>query len=323
MIDTVKIALEPTPWASSFDSTLKVSRGSKVSRTGEGDEIVTDYQMVQDEHTGLRIFGSHRGVENVEVSLPRLMYGGNGILLRESDCRPAYDQVLSQIMAISPQTALVKVLRLDLVWQFQLDSLLEWIACFRDIKHPKIRTHSREFFGTGLEWHGDKLHVRGYDKWAEVHGGSNRGNVLRLECQLRGKMVPNVWNAKTGFDFQACYGFYRRLILGFTPRSIARPSSTVEFLAWLHKSGILIDGERPLDVYLRSKCERQRRRITKAVLSAEVPRVVCDLNASLPENALPAYVDVMPAGGTIFKAAQAEAMIAARTQNRESVELAA
>jgi hypothetical protein len=247
--------------------------------------------MLQEPASGLRIGGDHAAPAWLEVSLPRVVHPSNGYLLRPEQTPAAVAAVRDMLATVAPGATLGDPTRLDLVAHLPIYPP-DAIDSFRDLPHPKVRRRSREFFGSGLEWPGDGVHVRLYDKSLEQNGV--RGDVTRLEFQLRRrKYLPSCWDG-VNFDSLGLHHCYRRLALAFEPRRLVRPRGVSELLAWLTLEGVVVNGQRPLDAYLAGRSERQRRRILRAIQAAQVRYVALELDAMLPLGTWPEWIDVPP-----------------------------
>jgi hypothetical protein len=236
----------------------------------------------------------------VETSLPRLLHPSNGILLKPSEMPASVSRLRNLLALAAPDAALGQMTRADLVLHFRMDPD-DAIQAFRGIPHPKVRRAAREFFGTGLEWPGDHVHIRFYDKLREME--QRRGDIMRLEFQLRGrKQLPAIWDG-SAFDMVTAHLFYRRLALGFEPRSLSRPSDLVGFLAWLERNAGTVKGQRPLDVYLAMKKPEYGRQLRASVRRASVPELVLDFRELLEPDSLPDFIDCYPTPKPVLQVA--------------------
>ena len=298
-LDTVRFDLFPAPWGNEVPRGWRDLQGGR--RETRGAEITaTAYRILQHEESGLRVGGTPSEPEWLEVSLPRLLHETNGILLKPEEVPAAVERMRGLLADVVPATALSDLTRADLVNHFRFRPE-DVIQAMRGLPHPKVRTKGREFFGTGLEWPGSKVHIRFYDKRAEQDGVP--GDIMRLEFQLRGrKHLPAIWDGAS-FDCATLHGYYRRLVLQFEPRKLARPSDLAGFLAWLDRSGILVEEQRPLEVYLSLKSNaKYRQRLSAKVRAALVPELVLDFNRLLPAGGWPVWIDFEPLRKVIAEA---------------------
>jgi hypothetical protein len=175
--------------------------------------------FIHHEATGLRGEGpAEYVIKFVEVSLPRLLYGRNSMLIWSQ--RELY-KALSKMCALLNEVlesgwSLSHVTRLDLVWQFFGDPG-EWVRAHRLLRHPKVRTRPTaeyqvaskivqdkvgvaegwskvsgvEYHGTsGLVFQGREFLIRIYDKQRDE--SRSPGRVVRVELQLRGQTLKEL-----------------------------------------------------------------------------------------------------------------------------------
>lgn len=288
MIDTVRFSVGPEDWSKEILPSGWVEDAAAKIRTVCGDYEESGSRLCKHEASGLRVGGSAQAAEWVEVSLPRLVYEHNGLLLRPEDLPKAYATLQKLLTCAAPAASLKRLLRLDLVCQFAAD-IREWIPMLRNVRHPRVRRKAKEWFDSGLTWPGQYHHVNLYDKSLEKF--KRPGNVARLEFQLKGRAIPEgLWTSE-GFDFQGCYAHYRKLCMGFEPVPLPVPSNLIEFLAWLDRSGCLVDGVRPVERYLASKSKAQRYKLRKALQSASYQVKRIDWCELLPASSYPVWVD--------------------------------
>lgn len=295
MIDTVRFSVGPVEWSKEILPTGWVEDAASKMRTVCGDYEASGSRLCKHTSSGLRVGGSAEAAEWVEVSLPRLVYAHNGIVLRPEDLEKAYATLERLLTIAAPAARLNKLLRLDLVCQFQAD-VRDWIVMLRNSPHPRVRRKSKEWFDSGLTWPGQYVYVNLYDKSLEKF--KRPGNVARLEFQLKGRAIADGLWTSAGFNFQACYNHYRTLCLGFEARSLPAPSNLVEFLAWLDRSNVLIEGLRPVDVYLGHKGRSQRYNLRKQIRRASYEVKCIDWQSLLPESSFPEWVDCKADGET-------------------------
>lgn len=285
MIDTVRFKL----FASPFKSTpfgWEVKEGTWIS---DIDGEVISWKQCQHKETGLRLYGTEGMAQSLEVSLPKVMHGCNGILLRLKEINTAYraalDLATEAVMRPDPES----ITRYDLVLHFH-GPACDYLASLRGLKHKKVRNRCCEFFGSGLEWPGRYVHIRLYDKKLELEGSP--GMVQRLEFQLRGSSMRDVWSSRSGFDPESCYKQYRDLCDGFASRSVPRFGSVNDLLAFLLKNEVVVNGVDPVERYLACRSNRQRYRINKDLNSVRLDYFSANFTDNLPEDpTLLTYLD--------------------------------
>lgn len=300
MLDTVRFRVQNGQWLTGGAPVCWSEKAVQgVELPAGGDEIeqaaAESYfkRLFQHEASGMRLYGDQYEAHTLEVSLPRMLYGCNGRELRPEDAEGASSLLWSYLHGICPAATLPELTRCDLVKNFRGDPA-KWVAMHRGIRHPRIRNSTHEWFGTGLTWPGSRIYVNLYDKRLELEGVP--GDVMRLEFQLRSRETPrDVWNGRT-FDVRRAYDRYRELACGFEPRPFVCVNTLGEFLAWLDKAGVLVDGLRPLEVYLSGRKRWARwkvRRQIEGIAALRKERVV--YSELLPSQGWPEWVDCVPA----------------------------
>lgn len=293
MIDTVRFAFDgPVDWTKDvLDGPWREVATAQV-RVVCGDIEESSSRLFQHEPSGLRVGGGGAAATWCEVSLPRMIYGDNGIVLKPEDCAASWGRLKALVATAAPGSQFKRLTRIDLVHQFKADPR-EWIAMLRDIPHPKIRRKCKEWFDSGLTWPGSRVFINLYDKLLEKTGRL-QGDIARLEFQIRGRDIPaGLWSAADGFNFSACYQAYRELCLGFVPRPLPAPTGLTQFLSWLDSSAVTIGGVRPLEVWLASKSRRSRYRIKAAVRRSVCPEKRIRFAELLPADHYPEWTDCL------------------------------
>jgi hypothetical protein len=292
--DTVRFNLEPQLWASHFPSDWQQTGGTKELIDDQGHLRVTRWRRLQHKASAMRVYGDADSARSLEVSLPRLYYGSNGYLLKPSDAPKALGVVRAKLREVSPSASLSELTRADLALHLEVDRIAA-LASLRGVKHPRVRSYPREFFGSGLEWLGTRLVVRLYDKRLEQDHVP--GDTLRLEFQLGTKALakaPRMFDGKN-LLVENARDCFRDLALAFTPKPVTAPTSLVEFLAALQKADVYLQGRPALDVFLgMKKSEKYRARVRKRVQAADVPEFILYLDDLLPLSAWPNLVDLAP-----------------------------
>lgn len=278
MIDTIKFKMDPSAFKRPSNFEWKVSEGSHIS---EIDGQSVGWVKYQHSDSGLRVFGHDGFVENFEVSLPRLIYGSNGILLRGQDMNIAYRAALNLVSDVVENPCPLEVSRYDLVHHFH-GLACDYIASLRGLKHKKVRKRCCEWFDSGLEWPGKDVHIRLYDKRLELE--KVPGLVQRLEFQLRGRALNQIWSFDKGFDVNACYSHYRALSGQFSSRSVPKIGSTNELLSFLIQNDVKVRGICPVERFLSGKSRATRYRISKDLNSVRLDYFDANFMAFLPPD---------------------------------------
>lgn len=295
MIDTIRLNMLSVEGWKDPGPGWSFQRGEKLLQDAESSgPVETSYRVYKHEETGLRVGGSDVSPRWAEVSLPHLVYGSNGILLKERDCAAASAAVRDLVHECVRDPGWEGVSRLDLVGQFQGD-LRQWNEALRRIPHRRVRRSGLEFFDSGMVWPGKNLHVRLYDKGLEQTG--KRSSCVRLEFQARGKLIPACCSSEDGLsiDYEGAYGAYRRFCLGFNPKVVPIIGKLVDLFAWCNQCGFQHEGMTPTEMYLRGLSARHERRIRAQLLSSKLRYFRIDWDRLVPEMGDAPFIDFVEA----------------------------
>lgn len=211
------------------------------------------------------------------------------------DIPGALNQARSLLGAVAENCSLAQLTRADITQHLEVDRMAS-LAALHGVRHPRVRSDPREFFGTGLEWCGSAIVIRYYDKSAEQNGVP--GDLMRLEFQLRTKALaklPSLWDGKI-LNADAARQIYRLLSLEFKPQPVAQPGSLVEFLALLQRESVELCGRPAVEVFVSmKKTPKYQRWLRSQVMAADVPEFLLELDLLLPLDAWPKLVDCPPA----------------------------
>lgn len=276
MLDTVKFKLSPSPLKVAGPD-WKVEKGTRID-----DDGVRGWTSYSHKETALRIYGSEGFAGNIELSLPRLMHGSNGILLRPSEVNTAYFGALDLASTVVEDLLPEKLTRVDLVHHFH-GWAFDFVASLKGLKHTAVRKKQIEFFESGLEWPGKNMRIRLYDKKAEMC--NQPGMIQRLEAQLRNNKLDNVvWSPRSGFDVANLYEIYKAVCSGFSSRKIPRISSIEELLYLLKSNEVKIEGYCPVERYMSGRGRTSRYRIQKALNGLSLDFFEASFLSHLPDN---------------------------------------
>jgi hypothetical protein len=277
MIDTVRFKLGASPIKSAFG--WQIQEGTRLS---ESEGRFVPYKLATNTETGLRV-GSTDGLASwMEVSLPRIVSGHNGRLLRPHEINMAYYASVDLASDVVEDVHPEKITRYDLVHHFQ-GAACDFVDSLRGMKHRKVRKKQIEFFDTGLEWPGKDCHIRLYDKKAESERVA--GMIQRLEFQLRGSALLDVWSSLGGFDPDSCYNQYRSLCDGFQgSRPVPRLGSIAELLCILQKHNFRVEGVDIASRFINEKTDRHRRRLRAEIQEVKIEYFHANFTEYLPAN---------------------------------------
>ena len=173
---------------------------------------------------GIVVRGHDNVVEWVQASLPRVLYGDNGALLRSPedvvDAENALNSILDQVSV--PEIAVIEYNRIDLVLHFRA-AVQRYLAAHRHVRHPLIRNETVEYDGSGIRLPGRKVTIRMYDKLLQM--GAGPGDVLRLEIELRKPKLGELFGLADGqamrnLDFWKAYEVYRSIVCQMRPQGL-------------------------------------------------------------------------------------------------------
>lgn len=286
MIDTVRVKLAPCSWRpyAEIDNGWDIRESDTQTRkwqrtTAESVENAESGLLLNHRESGLRVGGTAENPKWMEVSLPKLYKGKNGILLEnDKDISgafiAAYEKCLEVIMPgarVSFFTELfVAISRLDLCWQFEGD-IDAWVQAFRLQGHPNVRRPTVTHAGSGLVFPGVGLHIRIYDKRKEQV--RRKGDVVRVECQLRNPKLKEYGLA--GFDesflggFARLWSIFKDIVYKFNPGDLHQVSNLAELLALLEADNVRVGEQSPFEIWAagkhRSSVSRMRRMMRDAL----------------------------------------------------------
>jgi hypothetical protein len=281
--------------------------------------------------TALRIRTDSLFVQWIEVSMPRLLGGSNGTLIRTpADLREAVKNLLHLVRLICPRIEEhhLEVTRLDLTLNLQLDPRAI-LPLHRHARHPRIHRETEEYYNDGpphdrgsapyllnqlntVRLNGVFTCISFYDKVSEQAAkrhqhppGSSRST--RVEIQLRGRQrIAKLFGLDEKdpltldrVDFSQCYRRYREIMLEFDP-----VGDVPEFKANIpHLLAVLelhpstwssLGGMEPLEWYRMANQvnDRQFRKMRRDVRDAKLSLVQFRWADHLPSDRLPDVVDI-------------------------------
>ena len=246
--------------------------------------------------TGLRAVGSGSTIEYVECSLPRLLHGTNGMLLRD---QLEIDLALQKLDLLldevgDPLDNTRSFTRLDLVWQFRGDPGL-FINAHRNCRHKNIRAEPLCYERGSLTWAGSQIRIRFYDKLRQMT--KKPGDVIRVEVQLRGSLLRERFGSGSplmDLDFDECYKVYRQVLLGFCPSPVAKVSKFAHLLATGMREGWNSNGIGIFDLHTQHLSDKQRRRLQKEIAILRADAFQVDWSELLPQDGRPEPVEIEP-----------------------------
>ncbi len=249
------------------------------------------------EASGLTASGDGGEIKTLTVSLPHLLHGSNGYLIKsQAEIHAAtqrMDVLLSEVgRALNPG---YRFSRVDLVWQFALDPE-RVIQAHRYTRHTRIRRNAGRWENESLFWEGSLISVKIYDKCREQF--KRPGNVTRIEFQLHGKVLNQLlgdgFGKVTQLDFNQAYQAYRELTLGFCPADVPQGGSIAELLAIGEAAGWSHNGQSQFDIYTTGMNAEYKRTLQRQVAALRPKYFKLDWAALMPVDGPPAPVDLIP-----------------------------
>lgn len=297
MIDTVKFhqcLLVQARREAFADTDTWYSEHRQIDATSrQGHPVPLHRRLLVHKPTGLRAQGTEDMLDTFEVSLPKVLFGHNGKLLK-SQCE--IDAAIGEMHALMGQIGelsddLPEFKRVDFVWQFRGDPEL-FILAHQHARHNRIRRDVVRFEKGSLTWRGSDRSVCIYDKCREMFRVP--GEVVRVEVRLRGRVLEQMLGPKpvSRLNFGICYEVYRNMLLGFRPLSVAGVSNIAEFLALAEREGWKSGDVSAFDIYCHRLGQRQRRRLQKQIAEARQKIFGFDWPDLLPPDHPSAPVEV-------------------------------
>jgi len=287
MVDTVRVdyfaqwRLHPPPgWM--------VNESQRTVTASEGEVIPKLGRMMTHEESGLRIGGDREYTRWMEVSLPRILMGNNGLMIRtQEQLDQAINKALETALSVAePMFGISsRFTRLDLVGQFLIEPA-DMIAAHKETCHPRIRGGKSHYEGESLHFVGKERHCRIYDKMKESEHRS--GHVTRVEWQLRSNAICRDFDRDQitlrTLTIEDCYGVYRRLCSEFVPASLPVDSTLYDILAVAAREGTKLQGVAVFDFWGRGKHPKTVRRVRREVAKRRIETFKIDWHGLLPEE---------------------------------------
>ena len=245
--------------------------------------------------TGLSASGSGHQIRSVQFSLPNVLFGSNGQLIKS---QAEIDQAMARAAELltqvgQPVGVISHYSRVDLCWQFALDPELAILA-HRHARHPRIRSNAGRYEGQSLFWAGSGLRVRMYDKELEMI--RRRGNILRVEFQLQNRLLEDLMPAGeprlNRLDFNRAYRVFRELMLGFEPNHVPEISDISELLAIAEAAGCRYGGLSLFDIWARGKNPQHVHRVQREIATLRPRLFGVEWSTLLPADGPPEVVEL-------------------------------
>lgn len=227
------------------DSSLWTNRSERTFHSHSGTRH--EKTRTHNRQSGFTAYVKDGTLINAKTSLPRLLYGSNGKLIKTPDeLESARHAFLAQVRSLNPEANMddLKIERLDLVLNLPLDPRVV-LPLHRFAKHPMVNRETELYFNATpkkrwgkpphtlselntTRFHGSLTSIQLYDKVREILGGKSgdwpeHSLCTRVEIQLRGaKHIAQELGYRDRdyvrfdqLDFQTCYLAYRRILMEF------------------------------------------------------------------------------------------------------------
>ncbi len=216
MIDTVRFTISaalrpglnilsnlPAPW--------------KAKACGDyTDDLLTQEIVLICEPIGLRVYGNASRLNAVEVSLPKILHGHNGRLIKNAEELETAFAYLEYILAslltsLPPNTRLIPVgkertpdchyTRVDMPWQFTADVGVRMTLA--NARHDKIRSYPSSFKGgQTIHLKGSFLEICAYDKVREMKLIKEYPHEIdRVEFRVKNRALSEIYPFSDGTGY--------------------------------------------------------------------------------------------------------------------------
>ncbi|MEY2428874.1 MAG: hypothetical protein QOJ40_1759 [Verrucomicrobiota bacterium] len=244
--------------------------------------------------TGLTAAGAGEEIKHVKCSLPHVLFGTNGKLIKNAaelhEAERRVDDILDEISVL--QTGSHYYTRVDLVWQFLGDAELFKIA-HRQARHTRIRKDAGQYDGESMYWRGSNLKIRIYDKGKELK--LKRRDAVRVEVELHGRLLKELLGDGSHLrtlDFDRAYQAYREIMLGFCPADVPRVSDLVELLATGEAFDWSANGVSVFELWKHGKNPEHIHRVQKHIAALRPRFFNLDWAKLLPADGPPEPVEI-------------------------------
>ena len=300
MIDTISFCLDAY-LRSEFSDFARPPLGWKVIRRGL--HFKNAFALVHDS-LGIRITGRDKIVTGVRVSLPRLLWAHNGIVITtEETFNRAFEWLGFLLgMMMQPRSTSIGLVpgipnmsperyitRIDLCWHFPTKQGVR--AMLRNAHHPRIRPLPSIYRSETVTHEGSLLKIMAYDKVAEMkrrlETPACNGGVDRLEISVKSKAIQKYYREQGGrgymsIDFQWCRGLFRRITQEVDGLLIDTDGLVTTVYSYLAETEQLYPAEGHLERYIRHTSKNHEAG-TKVRAKVRAARAKCRVLFSLAD----------------------------------------
>ncbi|MGN6555913.1 MAG: hypothetical protein ACTHLW_19570 [Verrucomicrobiota bacterium] len=175
--------------------------------------------------SGLRFQYFGKGKANIQVSLPRLLFGKNAKLIsnqEELDAAFRHVDDLIEEIALPPFTSEREFSRIDLAWQVK-GNIKDFIFAHRALTHPEIHKKPWIWQDETILWAGKEMSICFYDKTMQTE--EEPGAFVRIEIRLKNdKLKKEFGKSLKNLNFLKSYQIFRRKLIQFAPNPIPQIS---------------------------------------------------------------------------------------------------
>jgi hypothetical protein len=293
VLDTVWFRVEST-WKGVKPPGWRKAAG-KVE-VGDPDEpVVKNYLSLRHLASGLVISFKENGLAWVEVSLPRLLHGHNGALIKS---QKELDKAFSKLDLTLREVALIEssskiFTRMDLVWHFPSQDR-RWLEILHWATHPFGKIH--DYTDSSIIWGANENQkLRIYDKQLQLN--RVKGHVMRAEIQLRYKQlikhIPVVTNEVKSLDFGELYTIYRAILNEFIGPGDFPIGDKFSVFAYLETIGVKPGGRSIIEYFMLTKADSTKRTWRRKMTESRMQIYSFNWSSLLPASAPPFAFDVL------------------------------
>lgn len=183
------------------------------------------------EELGIRVYGKDTTIERVQCSLPRLLHGYNGRMIRNpNELKKAQGVLFARLWEISEaKQELIEFTRLDLVLNFPANPR-KLIVAHKNARHPWVRRAQVEYGDSTIRFPGKQIVMHLYSKQKERADKSgfnlpSLSNSVRAELQIKGKSAVRRFYGNddhipvVDLDFFLAYSVFRDAWCKFDSKS--------------------------------------------------------------------------------------------------------
>ena len=185
MIDTIRMKINTTKDSGFHDRMLGAGYSYAEQHKIDQDGVSNENRVYTNPSNGLRISGDEIHATSLEVSLPRLLKGSNGLLIRDQgELDQATSQLENEIESVMELPDEYKVTRIDSCVHVRTPcGTSDVIRMLGNQTHPRIRKRATIYHGESVNFKGSMYYLRCYDKQLEKYKKS--GDITRIELQMR------------------------------------------------------------------------------------------------------------------------------------------